>query len=56
MRAPEGIDHDAISDWAEHYTAKKLAAHRKDSECAEQLGPKELADLNSTVAAFPVAA
>lgn len=52
--APLGpLDHDAIADWAEGYQAKKLAAHRKDSECEEQLGPNELEDLNSTVIQFP---
>jgi hypothetical protein len=53
VRVPEGIDHDAIADWAEQYNARKLAAHRADSECAEQLGPNERAELNGIVVAFP---
>ena len=50
---PGNIDHDEIANWSETYSAKKLAAHRKDSECEEALGPNELADLNETVVRFP---
>lgn len=53
VRAPENVDHDAISDWAETYNAKKLAAHRKDSECEELIGPKEHDELTGIVLAFP---
>ncbi len=55
VKVAENVDHDAIAAWSEQYSARKLAAHRADSECAEQLGPTELADLDSKVAAFPVA-
>src|SRR5205085_8738052 len=53
VRVPDGIDLDAIAAWAEDFTAKKLAAHRADSECQEQIGPNERADLHTTVVAFP---
>lgn len=53
VRIPENIDHDAIAQWAETYNAKKLAAHRADSECQEQIGPSEKADLDNTVVQFP---
>jgi hypothetical protein len=56
VRVPEGIDHDAIAEWAEAYQARKLAAHRADSECAEQIGPTEHTELNAIVVAFPVKA
>jgi hypothetical protein len=54
VRVPDNIDHDAMCEWAEAYTAKKLAAHRKDSECEEAIGPNELADLDSTVVHLPL--
>lgn len=50
---PDGIDHDAICEWAQAFVAKKTAAHRKDSECAELVGPGEKAELDATVVAFP---
>lgn len=53
VRVPENVDHDAISDWAEGYSATKLAAHRADSECAERIGPTERAALDAKVVAFP---
>lgn len=53
VRVPEGIDYDQIADWAEAFNAKKLAAHRADSECREQIGPNEKAELDSIVVAFP---
>jgi hypothetical protein len=53
VRVPENVDHDAIGAWAEAYAAKKLAAHRADSECQERIGPNERADLDATVVQFP---
>ena len=53
VRADEGIDHDAVAEWAEAHLAKKMAAHRADSECAEKIGPKEHAELCASVVAFP---
>ena len=41
VRLPDEIDHDAVCEWAERYVAKKVAAHRKDSECEELIGPGE---------------
>jgi hypothetical protein len=53
VRVPDGIDHDAIADWVAHYSAKNLAAHRKDSECEERIGPTEQAELDGIVVQFP---
>lgn len=53
VKVPEGIDHDEIAAWTECYSAKKLAAHRADSECQERIGPSEKADLDATVVRFP---
>lgn len=53
VRIPEAIDHDEIAAWAETYAARKLAAHRADSECQEQIGPTEKQALDSIVVAFP---
>ena len=53
VRVPNGIDHDEVARWSETYAAKKLAAHRADSECQERIGPNERADLDSTVVQFP---
>lgn len=53
VRVPEGLDHDAIGTWAEGYAAKKLAAHRADSECQERIGPNERAVLDAEVIQFP---
>lgn len=53
VRAPEGINHDEIAQWADDYAARKLAAHRADSECQEQIGPGENAELTGLVVAFP---
>ena len=56
VQVPENIDHDEIAAWAETYSAKKLAAHRHDSECHELIGPTEKAELDRTVVQFPGAA
>lgn len=53
VRVPKGINHDDICEWAETFTAKKLAAHRKDSEHQEAIGPNERQELNDIVVAFP---
>ena len=53
VRVPSGIDHDDICEWAEMFTAKKLAAHRADSEHEERIGPNEKAELDAVVVAFP---
>jgi hypothetical protein len=53
VRVPEAIDHDEIAAWAETFAAAKLAAHRADSECQEQIGPTEKKALDSIVVAFP---
>lgn len=53
---PVDLDYDQIADWAETFNAKKLAAHRADSECQEQIGPSEHAELGSIVVSFPAAA
>lgn len=53
VRMPEGIDHDEVAAWAEGYAARKMAAHRADSECQEQIGPNEKQELDNIVVAFP---
>ncbi len=53
VQLPENIDLDEIAAWAEGFSACKLAAHRKDSECEEQIGPNEHAELSGIVVAFP---
>ena len=53
VRVPDNIDHDAIAEWVALYNAKSLAAHRRDSECAEEIGPGEEAELNGIVVRFP---
>lgn len=53
VRVSEEINHDEIAEWAEHYAATKLAAHRADSECQEQIGPSEKRDLDNAVVQFP---
>ena len=50
---PEECNHDEISEWAEAFTARKLAAHRADSECQELIGPGEKSELDAIVVAFP---
>ena len=50
---PENVDVDEVADWAEKFGAKKLASHRKDSECEEQIGPNEHAELMGLVVQFP---
>jgi hypothetical protein len=49
VRAPEGIDHDALSEQLVDYLATKQAAHHPDSECGPALGPNETALLDSKV-------
>jgi hypothetical protein len=56
VEVPDNIDHDALCEWAETYVGKKMAAHRKDSECGERIGPNEHADLCATVVEFPARA
>jgi hypothetical protein len=56
VRVPEGIDHDAIADWAEKYQRTKLAAHREDSPMGPQIAPCEDDTLRGIVVAFPAAA
>jgi hypothetical protein len=53
VRVPDNIDHDALCEWADKYVATKIAAHRKDSECEEQIGPGEKAALDGIVVQFP---
>jgi hypothetical protein len=53
VSVPDNIDHDALCQWAEGYVARKMAAHRKDSECEEQIGPGEQAELDGIVVQFP---
>jgi hypothetical protein len=53
VRVPAGIDYDEVAGWAEAFNACKLAAHRADSECQEQIGPNERTELDSIVVAFP---
>lgn len=53
VRVPENVDVDEVADWAERFSARKLAAHRKDSECEEQIGPNEKDDLLGLVVQFP---
>lgn len=53
VSVPEGINLDEIADWAEHFAALKLAAHRADSECKEQIGPGERCELDKAVVQFP---
>lgn len=55
VSVPEGVDYDAIAEWAEGFSAEKLAAHRADSECAEQLGPGEKGRLTARILDFPAA-
>lgn len=49
VRAPEGIDHDALSELLVDYLAAKQAAHHPESECGPALGPVERAALDSKV-------
>lgn len=53
IKIPENINHDDIATWADSYTAKKIAAHRQDSECEERIGPTEKAELDAMVVQFP---
>lgn len=53
VRLPENVDLDEVASWAEQFSARKLAAHRKDSECEEHIGPTEHAELTGIVVAFP---
>jgi hypothetical protein len=53
VSVPANIDLDDIAAWAEKFSAAKLAAHRADSECAEQIGPNERSELTGIVVAFP---
>lgn len=50
VRAPEGIDHDALCEHLVDYLATKQAAHHPDSECGPALGPVERSRLDSKVA------
>ncbi len=54
VRVAEGVDHDAVADWADKYTREKLAAHRVDSVDGEHISDCERKQLDSIVAAFPV--
>lgn len=54
VRAPHGIDHDALCDWAEGYVATKTKAHRADSPMGPEIADCERTELDSKVAAFPV--
>ena len=56
VAVPDNIDHDALGQWAEKYVARKMAAHRKDSECEEQIGPSEKTELDGIVVQFPASA
>ena len=53
VQVPENVDVDEVADWAEKFGAAKLTAHRKDSECEEQIGPNERAELLGLVVQFP---
>ena len=53
VRLPDNIDLDEVAAWSEHFSARKLAAHRKDSECEEQIGPGEEEELKGIIVAFP---
>lgn len=53
VEVPENVDLDEVAAWAEQFSAAKLAAHRKDSEREEQIGPNEHAELSGIVVAFP---
>lgn len=56
VRAPESLDHDALCELLADYLATKQAAHRPDSECGTELGPKETATLDGKVAQIKAAA
>lgn len=49
VRAPEGINHDELSDCMVDYLAEKQRAHHPESECGAALGPVETQSLNSKV-------
>lgn len=49
VRAPEGIDHDALCEHLVDYLATKQAAHHPDSECGPAIGPNERANLDGKV-------
>jgi hypothetical protein len=49
VRAPEGIDHDALCEQVVEYLARKQAAHHPESEAGVAIGPNERADLDSKV-------
>lgn len=56
VRAPESLDHDALSEHLVDYLATKQAAHRPDSECGPAIGPTERATLDAKVVQIKAAA
>lgn len=54
VRAPEGIDHNELSEGFTEYLSEKQQFHREDSECGPALGPTETARLNAKVVALPI--
>lgn len=49
VRAPEGIDHDALCALAVDYVATKNRAHDPESEGGREIGPGEEAELTNKV-------
>ncbi len=49
VRAPEGIDHDALCEIAADYVAAKVNAHHPESEAGRDIGPNENAALTGKV-------
>jgi hypothetical protein len=49
VRAPEAIDHDALSEHLVDYLAAKQAAHHPESEAGPAIGPNERQALDGKV-------
>jgi transcriptional regulator with XRE-family HTH domain len=54
VAVPSEIDHDEIERAILDYAATKSEFHRPESECGRDLGPTELATLDSKVVRLPI--
>lgn len=55
VRAPEGLDHDALCQLAQEYVDAKMRAHRNDSPGGVEVVQEEQADLDARVVALRAA-
>ena len=55
VRAPEGLDHDALCDLARDYVETKMRAHRADSPGGTVIVPEESRELDGKVVALRAA-